>query len=282
MRALILIALAAVLLVFGCAGNPGQQPAAPQNNSGQNISVPVQPPASGQNNTTQLANPASVNCVSKGYTLEIRKGANGGEVGYCVFGNGSECEEWAYFRGGCSENGTPARQPGKEGGFCGGIAALPCADGLECVLSGSYPDAGGKCVKQSSFSYCGPVRPASCTALNQPVCGRSGGSQSLYDYEDYSSACVACSKSSPASGYYSGTCAQNNMSAKAGNSDQLYYCPSDRAQACAQVNDSVCGRAVDATSSASYYRDYSSPCEACSTTSNAIAYYLGTCAGRKL
>lgn len=31
------------------------------------------------------------------------------------------------------------------GEFCGGIAAIACPDGLECVRDGSYPDAGGTC-----------------------------------------------------------------------------------------------------------------------------------------
>ncbi len=31
--------------------------------------------------------------------------------------------------------------------FCGGIAAFPCPAGYECVLDGSYPDAGGHCRK---------------------------------------------------------------------------------------------------------------------------------------
>lgn len=49
-----------------------------------------------------IANPASVNCEEKGGTLEIRNDASGGQVGYCKFSNGTECEEWAYFRGECA------------------------------------------------------------------------------------------------------------------------------------------------------------------------------------
>lgn len=30
--------------------------------------------------------------------------------------------------------------------FCGGIAGLPCPDGMTCELDGDYPDAGGHCV----------------------------------------------------------------------------------------------------------------------------------------
>jgi len=53
-------------------------------------------------NNTQIANPASVYCEDQGYTLEIRTDANGGQAGYCIFGNGAECDEWAYYRGECS------------------------------------------------------------------------------------------------------------------------------------------------------------------------------------
>lgn len=33
----------------------------------------------------------------------------------------------------------------EQGEFCGGIAAFQCAEGLECVLDGAFPDAGGIC-----------------------------------------------------------------------------------------------------------------------------------------
>jgi len=36
-----------------------------------------------------------------------------------------------------------------EGKMCGGIAAFPCPTGYMCKLDGDYPDAGGKCVKNS-------------------------------------------------------------------------------------------------------------------------------------
>jgi putative hemolysin len=51
--------------------------------------------------TAQLPNPASVNCVNKGGKSEIRTGEDGGQYGVCIFPNGSECEEWALFRGDC-------------------------------------------------------------------------------------------------------------------------------------------------------------------------------------
>ena len=49
----------------------------------------------------EIANPASVYCVQSGYTLEIRANAGGGEYGVCIFPDGNECEEWAFFRNEC-------------------------------------------------------------------------------------------------------------------------------------------------------------------------------------
>ena len=53
----------------------------------------------------ELANPASVYCKEQGGSLEIRKDESGGEYGVCQFEDGSECEEWAYFRGECEPGG---------------------------------------------------------------------------------------------------------------------------------------------------------------------------------
>ncbi len=40
-----------------------------------------------------LPNPASVYCEENGGKLEIREDESGGQVGYCLFEDGSECEE---------------------------------------------------------------------------------------------------------------------------------------------------------------------------------------------
>ncbi|MDD5071388.1 MAG: DUF333 domain-containing protein [Patescibacteria group bacterium] len=54
----------------------------------------------------QLANPASQYCLEQGGELEIRENADG-QYGVCKFSDGSECEEWAFFRKEC--------QPGDKG-----------------------------------------------------------------------------------------------------------------------------------------------------------------------
>ncbi len=59
-----------------------------------------------------MPNPASVYCTQQGNNLEIRMASDGSQSGVCVFSDGSECDEWAYFRGECGpaahKSPTPA------------------------------------------------------------------------------------------------------------------------------------------------------------------------------
>ena len=48
-----------------------------------------------------MPNPAAAYCVEQGFTSEIRTAADGSQFGVCIFPDGSECDEWAYFRGEC-------------------------------------------------------------------------------------------------------------------------------------------------------------------------------------
>lgn len=49
----------------------------------------------------ELPNPASVYCEEQGYRAEIRTDDEGGQYGVCIFPDGSECDEWAFYRGEC-------------------------------------------------------------------------------------------------------------------------------------------------------------------------------------
>ena len=62
-------------------------------------------PATPPEEVADMANPASQFCEARGFQSEIRDEADG-QVGYCLFPDGSECEEWAYYRGEC----TPASE----------------------------------------------------------------------------------------------------------------------------------------------------------------------------
>jgi putative hemolysin len=54
--------------------------------------------------STGIANPASVFCEEQGGTVDIRDDAEGeGQIGICILPDNSECEEWAYFRGECTQ-----------------------------------------------------------------------------------------------------------------------------------------------------------------------------------
>ncbi len=51
-----------------------------------------------ENTKVGMPNPASKYCVEQGGKSEIRKAENGGSYGVCIFKDGSEEDEWEYFR----------------------------------------------------------------------------------------------------------------------------------------------------------------------------------------
>ena len=53
-----------------------------------------------------LPNPASVYCVDLGYELRIVDEPEG-QVGMCVFPDGTECEEWSFYEGECGQGWAP-------------------------------------------------------------------------------------------------------------------------------------------------------------------------------
>jgi hypothetical protein len=57
-----------------------------------------------------LPNPASVYCEQRGNRVEIRTAPDGSQTGYCIFPDGSECDEWAFFRGECAAPQEPTRE----------------------------------------------------------------------------------------------------------------------------------------------------------------------------
>jgi uncharacterized protein len=69
--------------------------------------------AAGIGGNANMANPASVFCEQNGGKLEIQTDASGGQIGMCIFNDGSACEEWAYTRGECKPGGAVAA-PTKE------------------------------------------------------------------------------------------------------------------------------------------------------------------------
>jgi putative hemolysin len=88
-----------VLLTTACVAQPTQPALTPTE-----VDVPI----STQTPQANTPNPASVYCEQQGYKIEIRTAADGSQSGVCIFPDGSECDEWAYYRGEC----TPPSQSG--------------------------------------------------------------------------------------------------------------------------------------------------------------------------
>ena len=101
MKKVLLLAVFAFAL-FGCVQ---QQPTATP------TPIPTVVQQASPSPAAQIANPASVNCVDLGGTVDIRTNADG-EYGVCVFANGSECDEWKLFRGEpCEATPEPTATP---------------------------------------------------------------------------------------------------------------------------------------------------------------------------
>lgn len=61
--------------------------------------------------SSQLPNPASVYCEKNGGKVDLRTDTTGGVAGICVFSDGSECDEWEYFRGECKPGDSLKSKP---------------------------------------------------------------------------------------------------------------------------------------------------------------------------
>lgn len=89
-----------------------------------------------QKEPATIANPASVYCIEQGGELKIIKDVNGGEIGICTLPDGTECEEWAFYRGECPYSAEFLESKAKE--FCGKEnvdSVYTCAEHIRVVSS---------------------------------------------------------------------------------------------------------------------------------------------------
>jgi hypothetical protein len=153
-----------------------------------------------------LPNPASVYCEEQGGVLEIREGDDG-QTGVCVFPDGSECEEWAFYNGECAPGGEDEEQPlapaglanpasvycqglgyreetreGAEGQY--GVCIFP--DGSECD---TWDFLAGRCGQ--AFSYC--VQQGYTLEVSEGNIGNCilSEEQSCPEYDYYQGTCPA-------------------------------------------------------------------------------------------
>jgi len=105
----LLVGLSTIVL-GACAGTPPVVPTATPVEQPTKSAPVEQPTKTPEEPAAGMPNPASVYCEEQGGTLQIRTDAQGGQYGVCVFEDGSECDEWAFFRGECKP-GTEQEQP---------------------------------------------------------------------------------------------------------------------------------------------------------------------------
>jgi putative hemolysin len=92
MKCILTSTLLAIFVVLTSCASPRIQPTP--------ATVPTDIPQA------DMPNPASVYCEEQGYRVEIRTAADGSQSGVCIFPDGSECDEWAYFRGECGPSAS--------------------------------------------------------------------------------------------------------------------------------------------------------------------------------
>ena len=129
-----------------------------------------------------MPNPASVHCEQNGGKLEFRQDASGGVAGVCVFPDGSECDDWAYFRGECKPGDslvklvptpTPeSNMPNPASVYCeqqgNKLEIITAADGSQngvCV----FPD-GSECDEWAYFrGECGPAKQSGSPSASTEI-----------------------------------------------------------------------------------------------------------------
>lgn len=84
------------LMLAGCAQANSQ----PEEMAASQTPVPI-PDLPTLAPTIFMPNPASVFCEQQGDSVEIRTAEDGSQTGWCIFPDGSECDEWAFYRGEC-------------------------------------------------------------------------------------------------------------------------------------------------------------------------------------
>gem|GEM_PF-1926194 len=158
---------------------------------------------------TQLANPASTNCVEKGGKLEIRDTADG-QIGVCII-DGKECEEWAFFRGEGCVAPAPADEPRA---CCMAMTAscLACSEGISvkeyCAKNADAIgcEDGGTDTPVKEETLCPAERQSACTREYMPVCGRTELNMGDTVFETFGNKCTACAAMKVV-GYTDGACA---------------------------------------------------------------------------
>ena len=95
-KPMLVLTIALILVILTLSG------CTPSQSQPTTIPVPTRPEDTPPAPTSaNRPNPASRYCEEQGNRLEIRTAADGSQSGVCIFPDGGECDEWAYFRKEC-------------------------------------------------------------------------------------------------------------------------------------------------------------------------------------
>jgi putative hemolysin len=148
-KVLNLIIILLVLSLMACAPamnelEPTTEPEMDQQNDGEEIVDEGKQVEETEEDVVGIANPASTYCEEQGGVLELRTDEEGNVTGYCVFEDGSECEEWAFFNGECLPESEAMLQSPPEKATIGNAFVdnreLVLEEGLSVHISGNLPD----------------------------------------------------------------------------------------------------------------------------------------------
>jgi len=99
----LLLTAVLVLILSGCA-TASQDSVSPPTFTAP-APLPTSPPTEANQpeppDQIGMPNPASVHCEEQGGQVNIRTDSEGNQYGVCMFPDGSECDEWAFYRGEC-------------------------------------------------------------------------------------------------------------------------------------------------------------------------------------
>lgn len=171
-KVILLLFFTTVLLLHGCTEKKSDE------DEGRDASVDSQ---------AALTNPASAYCVEHDGSLEIRRDAEGNETGFCVFADGTECEEWAYYRGECYPNSASDGGSGRDAFEDERVVGMPNPASVNCIdLGGTleihdvdagelgvcvFPD-GAMCEEWALFrGECSAEAPNFCETESDCACG---------------------------------------------------------------------------------------------------------------
>ena len=120
----------------------------------------------------QIANPASVNCVNNGGKLKIMENS-AGQYGVCILPDGTECEEWKYFRKECPTNQINASCYQQGTDCCRGYGEnISCIDtNIDCTAGYEQKFLGCDLEKCMPKWDCYPISEKDCDKNEDCACG---------------------------------------------------------------------------------------------------------------